>query len=118
MKYEIEDRARHFVVRNILDLEGRMTDYEHAISQGAVPIRDLTKEHQVEMCTLHSILSGIATGANVPVFEDGEDEPKFMAHPELEQNQELIDAWSDCNEMLDESFIEKNDEWYLYVIGG
>ena len=118
MKYEIEDRARHFVVRSILNLEGRMTDYEHAISQGAIPIRDLTEEHQVEMCTLHSILSGIDTGAIVPVFEDGEDEPKFIAHPELEQNQELIDAWSEVNEMLDESFIENNEEWYLYVVSG
>lgn len=118
MNYEIEDRARHFVVRSILNLEGRMTDYEYAISQGAIPIRDLTEEHQIEMCSLHSILSGIDTGAIVPVFEDGEDEPKFMAHPELEQNQELINAWSEVNEMLDESFIESNDEWYLYIIGG
>ena len=118
MNYEIEDRARHFVVRNILDLEGRMTDYEYAISQGAIPIRDLAKEHEVEMCTLHSILSGIDTGAIVPVFEDNENEPKFMAHPELEQNQELINAWSEVNEMLDESFIENNEEWYLYEISG
>ena len=66
MKYETEDRARHFVVRNILDLEGRMTDYEHAISQGAIPIRDLTKEPQVEMCTLPPFYRA---SIQVPLFQ-------------------------------------------------
>jgi|TARA_B100000282_G_scaffold132182_1_gene94736 hypothetical protein len=118
MKYDTEDRARHFLVRNILDIEGKITDIEHAESEGAIPIRDIRGELQMELSTLHSLLSGVDTGAIVPVFEDKNDEPKFMAHPELEQNQTLIDAWAEVNEMLEDSFIENNDEWYLYVIAG
>ena len=81
MKYDTEDRARHFLVRNILDIEGKITDIEHAESEGAVPIRDIRGELQMELSTLHSLLSGIDTGALVPVFEDKDDEPKFAVHP-------------------------------------
>ena len=118
MKYDVEDRARHFLVRSILNVDSKITDIEHAESEGAVPIRDIRGELQVELSTLHSLLSGVDTGAIVPVFEDKNDEPKFMAHPDLEQNQTLIDAWAEVNEMLEDSFIENNDEWYLYVIAG
>ena len=118
MKYEIEDRARHFLVRGILDIEGKMSDIEHAESEGAIPIRDIRGELQMELSTLHSLLSGVDTGAIVPVFEDKDDEPKFAVHPELEQNQTLMEAWAEVNEMLEDSFIENNDEWYLYVIAG
>ncbi len=30
----------------------------------------------------------------------------------------LMEAWAEVNEMLEDSFIENNDEWYLYVIAG
>ena len=118
MKYDVEDRARHFLVRNILNIEGKIGDIEHAESEGAIPIRDIRGELQVELSTLHSLLSGVDTGAIVPVYEDKDDEPKFAVHPELEKNQTLIDAWAEVNDMLEDSFIENNDEWYLYVISG
>tara|TARA_B100000963_G_C22490318_1_gene608965 strand:+ start:346 stop:717 length:372 start_codon:yes stop_codon:yes gene_type:complete len=118
MKYDVEDRARHFLVRNILNIEGKIGDIEHAESEGAIPIRDIRGELQVELSTLHSLLSGVDTGALMPVFEDKDDEPKFAVHPELEKNQTLIDAWAEVNDMLEDSFIENNDEWYLYVISG
>ena len=118
MKYDTEDRARHFLVRNILNIEGKIGDIEHAESEGAIPIRDIRGELQVELSTLHSLLSGVDTGAIVPVYEDKDDEPKFAVHPELEKNQTLIDAWAEVNDMLEDSFIENNDEWYLYVISG
>tara|TARA_Y100000592_G_C5220389_1_gene199160 strand:- start:58 stop:429 length:372 start_codon:yes stop_codon:yes gene_type:complete len=118
MKYDVEDRARHFLVRNILNIEGKIGDIEHAESEGAIPIRDIRGELQVELSTLHSLLSGVDTGAIVPVYENKDDEPSFMAHPELEKNQALIDAWAEVNDMLEDSFIENNDEWYLYVISG
>ena len=118
MKYDVEDRARHFLVRNILNIEGKIGDIEHAESEGAIPIRDIRGELQVELSTLHSLLSGVDTGAIVPVYENKDDEPKFAVHPELEKNQTLIDAWAEVNDMLEDSFIENNDEWYLYVISG
>ena len=118
MKYEIEDRARHFLVRSILNVDSKITDIEHAESEGAVPIRDIRGELQVELSTLHSLLSGVDTGALVPVFEDKDSEPKFAIHPELENNQTLMEAWAEVNEMLEDSFVENNDEWYLYVIAG
>ena len=63
--------------------------------------------------------SGPVAKLKLPVvFEDKDDEPKFAIHPELEKNQTLMEAWAEVNEMLEDSFIENNDEWYLYVIAG
>jgi hypothetical protein len=114
MDYETTDRARHFVVRNLLDMEGKISDHEYAMEQGVVPIRDLRSEMQIELSTLHSLLSGIDTGAIVPVYDDEDDEPKFMLHPD--PSPALNDAWAEVNEMLEESFVLNNDEWYLYLI--
>ena len=117
MNYETTDRARHFLVRNILNLEGQMVDHEHALEQGVIPIRpNIKDEMQVEMSALHSLLSGVDTGAVVPIYEDKDDEPKFMLYPEA--TDELNDAWAEVNEMLEESFVLNNDEWFLYVVGG
>jgi len=115
MDYETTDRARHFVVRNLLDIEGKISDLEYAMEQGVVPIRDLRTEMQIELSTFHSLLSGIDTGGVVPVYPDGEDEPKFM-FPITDPNDELLNAWAEVNEMLEESFVLNNDEWYLYLI--
>lgn len=114
MDYETTDRARHFIVRSILNMEGQMTDLEAAMDQGVIPIRDIRGEMRIELSTLHSLLSGIDTGAIVPVYEDGDDEPKFMLHPE--PTDELNNAWAEVNEMLEESFVLNNDEWYLYLV--
>ena len=116
MKYDVEDRARHFVVRSILNIESSMTEFENALEQGVVPIRDIRGEMRIELSTLHSLLSGIDTGAIVPIYENGDDEPAFMLHPE--PTDELNNAWAEVNEMLEESFVLNNDEWYLYVIAG
>jgi len=106
--------ARNFIVKNILTVEDTIVEHEYAVSQGAVPIRDISAELQEQMSVLHSLLSGIDTGALMAVYDDGDVEPKFMMHPE--NNQEVSDAWAEVNEMLENSFFTDSEEWYSYIM--
>tara|TARA_Y100001938_G_C7927422_1_gene347599 strand:- start:264 stop:617 length:354 start_codon:yes stop_codon:yes gene_type:complete len=110
------DLARSFIVKNILSVEDIITEHKYAISQGALPIRDISSELKEQMSILHSLLSGIDTGALVAVYDDGEVEPKFMMHPETENNQEVSDAWAEVNDMLENSFFADSEEWYSYIM--
>tara|TARA_A100000172_G_scaffold48306_1_gene30219 strand:+ start:83 stop:430 length:348 start_codon:yes stop_codon:yes gene_type:complete len=106
--------ARNFIVKNILTVEDTIVEHEYAVSQGVVPIRDISAELQEQMSVLHSLLSGIDTGALMAVYDDGDVEPKFMMHPE--NNQEVSDAWAEVNEMLENSFFTDSEEWYSYIM--
>jgi len=64
--------ARNFIVKNILTVEDTIVEHEYAVSQGAVPIRDISSELQEQMSVLHSLLSGIDTGALMAVYDDGD----------------------------------------------
>ena len=115
MNHEATDRARDFLSENILGVESFMIEYEYALEQGVIPIRpNIKDEMQSQMSALHSLLAGVDTGAIVPIPED--DGFNFILYPEA--TDELNDAWAEVNEMLEESFILNNDEWYLYVVGG
>mgnify|MGYP003117156088 FL=1 len=106
--------ARNFIVKNILSVEDTIAEHKYAITQGALPIRDISSELQEQMSILHSLLSGIDTGALMAVYDDGDVEPKFMMHPE--NNQEVSDAWAEVNEMLEDSFVTDSEEWYSYIM--
>ena len=108
------DLARNFIVKNILSVESTIEEHKYALSEGALPIRDISSELQEQMSVLHSLLSGVDTGALMAVYDDGDVEPKFMMHPE--NNQEVSDAWAEVNEMLEDSFVTDSEEWYSYIM--
>ena len=110
------DLARNFIVKNILSVESTIEEHKYALSQGALPIRDIASELREQMSILHSLLSGVDTGALMAVYAVGDVEPKFMMHPETENNQEVSDAWAEVNEMLEDSFVTDSEEWYSYIM--
>ena len=65
------DLARNFIVKNILSVESTIEEHKYALSQGALPIRDISSELQEQMSVLHSLLSGVDTGALMAVYDDG-----------------------------------------------
>ena len=47
------DLARNFIVKNILSVEDTIEEHKYAITQGALPIRDISSELQEQMSVLH-----------------------------------------------------------------